>query len=338
MCDQDVAALPSTSKIQSGLPVVDLGYQLQRATTFNDTGNCYNFLNIRYAQAPTGQLRFREPAYPKLDRVRVKTGDVERICPQARTVWSATSLQFVQQYLQGKTQFLPTDFPVNGSAVLDAFVQSQDPRESEDCLFLNIMVPKQIFDNRKNRKTKKAAALVWIHGGGYTAGSKTSDGSPAGLLARSQDNEGEGVIFTAMNYRLGALGFSSGPTFTKDGGTANAALYDQRAALIWVQQHIHLFGGGPKRITVIGESAGAGSLMHQITAFGGKPPAPLSQAILQSPGFQPVTSATQQEATYNTFLDLLNVTNLAQARQLPSASLRLANILQVGLSPYGQFT
>jgi carboxylesterase type B len=44
---------------------------------------------------------------------------------------------------------------------------------------------------------------VWIYGGGYTAGTKSSNGNPAGILARSQDYNGEGVIFVAINYRLG---------------------------------------------------------------------------------------------------------------------------------------
>jgi len=45
--------------------------------------------------------------------------------------------------------------------------------------------------------------MVWIFEGGFTAGSKSSDGSPAGLIARSQGNGQEGVIYVAMNYRLG---------------------------------------------------------------------------------------------------------------------------------------
>lgn len=67
-----------------------------------------------------------------------------------------------------------------------------------------------------------------------------------------------------MNYRLGAFGWLSGPTLQSN-GTANAGLHDQRLALEWIQDNIHLFGGDPNRVTIIGESAGGGSIMHQIT-------------------------------------------------------------------------
>jgi len=72
------------------------------------------------------------------------------------------------------------------------------------------------------------------------------------------------VIFVSLNYRLGAFGWLSGPTFQED-GEANAGLWDQRFALEWVQKYICQFGGDPNRVTVVGESAGGGSIMHQIT-------------------------------------------------------------------------
>ena len=140
-----------------------------------------------------------------------------------------------------------------------------------------------------------------------------------------------------MNYRLGAFGWLSGPTF-QENGTANAGLHDQRFALEWIQQNIAKFGGDPNRVTVFGESAGGGSIMHQITAYGGNNgPAPFQQAILQSPGFQPVVSNAQEETIFNDYLGLLNVTTLEQARQLPYSALQTANIIQVGLASYGQF-
>ena len=79
--------------------------------------------------------------------------------------------------------------------------------------------------------------------------------------------------------------------------------------------------------------------MHQITAYGGsKGPAPFQQAIPQSPGWQPIVSNQQQERQFATFLSLLNVTTLEEARQLPSSVLQQANAMQVGASTYGVFT
>lgn len=105
---------------------------------------------------------------------------------------------------------------------------------------------------------------MWIYGGGYVFGDKSgiNGGPPAGLLQRSNDS----VIYISLNYRVGAFGFLSGPTFQSfPNTTANAGLHDQRFALRWVQKYIHLFGGDPNRVTVFGESAGAGGIMHQIT-------------------------------------------------------------------------
>jgi hypothetical protein len=95
-----------------------------------------------------------------------------------------------------------------------------------------------------------------IYGGGYTAGSKGGSGNPGGLIKASQARGGNGIIYVAMNYRLGALGWLAGPTLQAAGGVSNAGLYDQRLALEWVQEHIHKFGGDPSRVTVMGESAG----------------------------------------------------------------------------------
>lgn len=79
--------------------------------------------------------------------------------------------------------------------------------------------------------------------------------------------------------------------------------------------------------------------MHQITAFGGlKGPAPFQQAVPQSPGFLLVPGNLQQEETVQTFLAILNVSTVEEARQLPSSALIVANLIQVANSSYGAFT
>lgn len=94
------------------------------------------------------------------------------------------------------------------------------------------------------------------------------------------------------------------------------------------------------QVTVFGESAGGGSIMHQITAYGGaNGSAPFQQAVPQSPGWQPTTSVVTQEDVYQRFLTLTNTTSLAELRALSSEEVMLANAQQITYdSPYGTFT
>ena len=83
-----------------------------------------------------------------------------------------------------------------------------------------------------------------IYGGGYVAGDKVSvsersstGSSAAGLISRGNSS----FIYVALNYRLGAFGFSAGPEFECAGGDSNAGLLDQRAALEWVKKYVNLY-------------------------------------------------------------------------------------------------
>ncbi|KAF2815071.1 carboxylesterase family protein-like protein [Mytilinidion resinicola] len=315
---------------RDALPIVDLGYELHQAASFNATGGFYNFSNIRYAAPPLGNLRFTVPKPPAVDRSKVQTGSVGRVCPQASPAWEVVAAVAVPEYLEGIPFNTSQTFNTSGSA------PTIDPRTTEDCLFLDVVAPKHVFEGAGKRA--HAAVLVWIFGGGYTAGEKSdAQYNPSGLF-KASDGIGD-VVFVSLNYRLGAFGWLSGPKFQSEGGVTNAGLYDQRLALEWVQKNIHLFGGDKNRVTVMGESAGGGSIMHQITAFGGqRGPVPFQQAIPQSPGFFPTTSLSFQDATYAALLNLTNTTCLAELRALPSATLIRANILTVGAAPYGLFT
>lgn len=89
----------------------------------------------------------------------------------------------------------------------------------------------------------------------------------------------------------------------------------------------------------MGESAGGGSVMHQITAYGGLNGTPFHQAIVQSPGFQMTPSSYHQESIFNKFINFANVSTLQEARGLSSKKLQLVNAQIVGESyPYGTFT
>ena len=77
-----------------------------------------------------------------------------------------------------------------------------------------------------------------------------------------------GIIAVSITYRLGLLGFLSGPAVEAD-GNLNAGLLDQRAALEWIQRNIGKFGGDKSNVTIFGESAGGASVVMQLTAYGG---------------------------------------------------------------------
>ena len=100
--------------------------------------------------------------------------------------------------------------------------------------------------------------IVYIHGGGGKLGSCHTDVHGGETLARTQS-----VVFVAINYRLGILGFLAHPALSsEDRGSpiaccGNYAIADQIAALTWLQQHVHSFGGDKRNITLMGYSSGA---------------------------------------------------------------------------------
>ncbi len=139
------------------------------------------------------------------------------------------------------------------------------------------------------------------------------------------------LIYVAPNYRVGGLGFLSGPDVQQN-GDENAGLLDQRFALDWVQKYIHLFGGSPKQVTVMGESAGAGAVFQQIAAYGGdRSRVPFSQAILQSPAV--LATGAQAASTYQEYLAALNVTTLEEARNLSSPAVIAGNAKYISTQP-----
>ncbi|KAH8800585.1 carboxylesterase family protein-like protein [Flagelloscypha sp. PMI_526] len=314
--------------LASTLPIVDLGYDLYQAANLT-TQNYYTFSNIRYAAPPVGDLRWRAPQEPSVNRSSViQTAPENKIvCPQAASAWYNNATAFLQSYLG---PLAPPFDP--GPLLLDPSQPTppQNPYASEDCLVLDVFAPKQIFNNRKAR----APVLVWIHGGGYTFGSKDAFSfTPEGLYNVSQT----GFVTVAINYRLGALGFLAG-SVVKEQGVVNAGLLDQRFALEWVRTHISKFGGDPSKVTIMGESAGAGSVVHQITAYGGARGVPFAQAVPQSAVWLPNVTPAAQDTTTQAFLGYLKATSLDDARKASYEDIIRANLLLIGNAlPYPSF-
>jgi len=185
------------------------------------------FKNIPYALPPVGQRRFR-PAEtaPDWEGIRLAT-DFSPAC-------------------------LQPPYP-SGS-----FYARASTPTSEDCLYLNVWAP------RVEEKTKKPDALpvmVWIHGGGLTRGSGSTDiYDGAGLAAK-------GVVLVTINYRLGVFGYMAHPEASDEssaGVSGNYGTSDQVAALEWVKRNIVAFGGDPNNVTIFGESAGSWSVHHML--------------------------------------------------------------------------
>lgn len=134
---------------------------------------------------------------------------------------------------------------------------------SEDCLTLNIWTP-------KTNPNAKLPVMVWIHGGGLTSGAGSEPTSDGQALAE------RGIVLVSINYRLGLFGFFAHPALEAEtpAGPMNFGLYDQMAALQWVQQNIAAFGGDPQNVTIFGESAGAESVMAHVAS-------PLTRGLFQ---------------------------------------------------------
>jgi para-nitrobenzyl esterase len=111
--------------------------------------------------------------------------------------------------------------------------------------------------------------VVWISGGGYLSCDSANPHLAGAAVAVA------GAVVVSANYRSGFEGFGH-----IEGAPQNRALLDQLAALAWVQDNVARFGGDPDNVTVLGQSAGAGS----IAAMLAMPAAtrPFRRAILQS--------------------------------------------------------
>ena len=176
------------------------------------------FLGIPYAAPPVGDLRWRPPAPPLAWQGVRRALDFGASCMQ--TISPRGYEPYTREYV--------TRGPV-----------------SEDCLYLNVWTP-------PHRRNAGLPILVWIHGGGFVAGSGSVDVYNGEALARDA-----GIIVVTVNYRLGVFGFFSHPELSREGVNGNQAGYDVIAALRWVRDNARAFGGEPNRVTIAGQSGGA---------------------------------------------------------------------------------
>jgi para-nitrobenzyl esterase len=248
--------------------------------TVSTDGKVTIFKGIPYAPPPVGDLRWKEP--------------------QQVTPWEGVrpATAFGPHCIQGKV-FTGVTLP--------------EAEMSEDCLYLNVWTPAA-------HPASGLPVMVWIHGGGFMAGSAAEPTQNGEFLAR------RGVVVVSMNYRLGIFGFFSHPELTKESGhhaSGNYGLMDQAAALRWVKRNIRAFGGDPENVTVAGESAGASSVCALMTS-------PLSKTLIQKVigesgslfgigwSVQPRAIA---EADGAAFAEEIHVATVAELRALPARRL-----------------
>jgi para-nitrobenzyl esterase len=149
-------------------------------------------------------------------------------------------------------RFAPPQAPATWRGVVDARSfgpaspqPGSEPNQSEDCLFLNVVAPRE-------RSSKLRPVIVYIHGGAYSTGSGSSPLYDGSSMCRRGD-----VVVVTLNHRLSVFGYLYLPGFPDSG---NAGQLDLVLALQWVRDNITAFGGDPGCVTLLGQSGGGAKI------------------------------------------------------------------------------
>lgn len=127
--------------------------------------------------------------------------------------------------------------------------QDAGENESNDALNLNIWTP--------GKDDEKRPVMVWLHGGGFSAGTANEEGVDGENLSRN-----ENVVVVGVNHRLGVYGHLDLSEFgEKYRYSANVGVMDIVDALRWIRQNIAAFGGDPENVTLFGESGGGAKVL-----------------------------------------------------------------------------
>jgi para-nitrobenzyl esterase len=208
--------------------------------------------------------------------------------------------------------------------------EPQLTQPSEDCLFLNVWKPAAAA-------TRTRPVIVWIHGGGLMNGGSASRIFDGATFAK------HGFVTVTLNYRLGRFGFFAHPALTaaKEGPTGNFGFMDQIAALKWVQTNIAKFGGDPRQVTVVGESAGGISILTLM----GSPAAKglFARAVVMSGGGRtllapkalPEAERFGENFARSAGISASGPAALARLRALPAATVSEGVFMAIGKVPGG---
>jgi para-nitrobenzyl esterase len=208
------------------------------------------FLGIPFAKPPVGKLRWQAPQPLTGLASEYVSDSYKPACYQ-----DDYNIVWYQQV----------------AALFGTQLKMDMPPVSEDCLYLNIWKPTQVTD-------KKRPVMVWIHGGSNKSGWSYEPNYRGHNLAKKGN-----VIVISIAYRLGVFGFLAHPDLSNQAVSTNFALFDQIAALNWIQDNIEYFGGDKTNVTIMGESAGGANVGYLMSS-------PLTkglfkQAISQSGAF-----------------------------------------------------